>query len=54
LASTGNGGAAPEGDAFDIPVFTSFNVYKAKGALNAKPIKPRWNRTEKGGYKMEK
>eukprot|EP00775_Hariotina_reticulata_P006411 gene6411-6642_t len=35
-------------------VFTSFNVYKAKGALNAKPVKPRWTQLDKGAFKLEK
>ncbi|KAF8069549.1 WHY1 [Scenedesmus sp. PABB004] len=36
------------------PVFTAFSVYKTKGALNVRPIKPTWGNTSGGAFKIER
>lgn len=46
-----DGPPAPLGQA---PVFTAFTVYKNKGALSVKPIKPTWEPTPGGGFRLDR
>jgi hypothetical protein len=36
------------------PCFTAFNIYKGKGALSVKPMKPKWSAVPNGGWKLDK
>lgn len=36
------------------PVFVSYDVYKGKGAMSVKPIPPKWEQLEKGGFKLQR
>lgn len=36
------------------PLFTGFNIYKGKGAVTVKPMRPRWSTMESGAFKLDK
>lgn len=35
-------------------MFTAFQIYKGKGAMTVKPVRPRWTTTEGGAWKLDK
>jgi hypothetical protein len=37
-----------------VPVFTGFQIYKGKGAMTVKPVRPKWATTEGGAWKLDK
>lgn len=36
------------------PIFVSWSVYKSKGALSVKPVKPRWTTTSGGAFQLDR
>lgn len=36
------------------PVYATFGVYKGKGALNVRPVKPQWTVLDNGAWKVDR
>lgn len=46
--------AAAAGAGQSPPVYTQWTVYKTRGAVAVKPVRPRWITIPNGGWKMER